>query len=103
MLSGNTEDMDELNAALEAKEPHWARSIETLFNIALCGTDFPIIHPLKSIHVLQLMDVVRLLDLSSWTRLKVALFEAFAGNPADQLPAFRWDAELLFEELRDRF
>ena len=103
LLSGDFADMDELNAALEAKEPYWSESIETLYNIALSGTGFPIIHPLKSIRVMHLMDVVRLLDLSSWVRVKVTLLEAFAGNPLGQLQGFRWDADLLYEELRYRY
>jgi len=103
MLSGNQDDMDELNAALQAKEPHWEQSIEALLIIVLSGTKHHVTHPLKSMLVIQLMDVVRLLDLSSWIRVKVTLFEAFAGSPIDQLQDFRWDAELLYNELRHRY
>jgi hypothetical protein len=100
-------DLEEVNSALQLKANvktyRWHNSIENLYTIAVSGKGMALNNPARSIYVIHLMDVARLLDLSSWMRVRELLSATLLGTLSRDNSELCWDEDLLYAELLDRY
>jgi hypothetical protein len=95
--------MEEMNTSLQEREWMWAGSIETLYSNVLTGKGLAIANTVRTVFVLQLMNIARLLGLDSWMIVKETLFKLLLGHNVEDSSGICWDDLWLLGEIHDRY
>lgn len=97
-------EVETINSTLEAKRELWTDSVEGLLGILSQNEDFGVDNIARTLLVLKLMDVARLLGFPSWVKVKKRLCEILLFEDLEVDTTYTYavcaDADVLFAEVR---